>query len=137
MEIDITDFVLKNAMIDFSASVAEIGNNAARSTWNAVREHSPSYMFVTQDNREEVQSYFRDFGAWSPDEIAAWSDTDLNALLLQDIAGNVREAGLDDLSEDSSPDEIREAFAKYDADQDVSHLLFLDDDQRIYYYVGC
>src|SRR5262249_40014702 len=81
--------------------------------------------------------YFRDFGAWSPDEIAAWSDTDLNALLLQDIAGNVREAGLDDLSEDSSPDEIREAFAKYDADQDVSHLLFLDDDQRIYYYVGC
>ena len=45
---------------------------------------------------EEKQEAFRDFvrsaGAWSDEEIAGWSGTELEALCLQWIAGDVREA---------------------------------------------
>src|SRR5574337_580431 len=94
MEIDITQFVNDECPVDFSASVAEIGNDAGRQTWSAAMETAPDYLaqFITNtDARDELTRWIRGFGAWNDAEIAAWSDTELCALLIQFIAGDLRE----------------------------------------------
>lgn len=40
---------------------------------------------------EDVRDYFAGFGAWEPEEIAAWSRQDMVALVLQYAAGDLRE----------------------------------------------
>lgn len=99
MELDISRFVEDNDMFDFAHSEAEHGGppgTAGKATWEAALavsdpdEHPEAY-FVTADNREEIEAWVRDFGAWEREEIAAWSDRELNALLVQFIAGDMRE----------------------------------------------
>lgn len=41
--------------------------------------------------RDRARDYLQGFGAWSPEEVAAWSDAELNALITQDIAAAIRE----------------------------------------------
>lgn len=91
MEIDITRFLAEAAPMDYSASVAEIGQNAGRDTWNAAIEDSPDFMMLDDDEkRDAFRAYVRGFGAWSDEEIAAWSDVELNALFIQIISGDIR-----------------------------------------------
>lgn len=91
MELNITKFFNEACAKDYQASIAEIGENAARDTWQAAIDDSPVYMFVNDDTRDDIQAHFRAYGAWSEDEIKAWSDIELNAILIQDIAGSIRE----------------------------------------------
>lgn len=48
--------------------------------------------FVSETQLDELRDYFEDFGAWDEDEIASWTHTELNALFLQLVAGDIREA---------------------------------------------
>ena len=131
MTIDFTTFFNDAAPMDYSASIAEIGNDAARSTWRAACDDSEDYpMLDSDEKREEFRHYVKGFGAWSEDEIAAWSNTELNALLIQMISGDIREADLDK----DNPD-----WDKYQKDSEagrVSGRIFKTDDSKIYYYVG-
>lgn len=96
IDIDISRFIREAAPMDYSASVAEIGANAGRDTWNAAMEDAPDYNLLnTDEQREEFRAHIRGFGAWSDAEIAAWSDTELNALFIQLISGDIRSGETD------------------------------------------
>lgn len=130
MELNITKFFTEVAPMDYSASVAEIGQDAARSTWQAACDDSSDYpMLDTEEKREEFRRYVKGFGAWEEEEIRSWTDEELNALLIQMIAGDIREGDLDS----DNPD-----WEKYEKDSEsgrVAGRIFKSADQ-IYYYVG-
>lgn len=130
MEIDITDFFNNAAPMDYSASVAEIGRNAGPDTWRAAVEDSPDHMMIdTDDKREAFRDYVRGFGAWDDAEIAAWSDVELNALFLQMISGDMRDADL-------KPGMSEEEWAAYEVNEQVARNIQPGDNDRVYYYVG-
>lgn len=93
-EINITKFFNDECPRDYSASVAEIGNDAGPSTWRAANEAAEEYVFITDENRAEAVSYFRGFGAWSVGELEAMPNSELTALLVQSISGSMREGDL-------------------------------------------
>lgn len=130
MHIDITA-LLKEDLFRFSHSVAEGGDNAGRNTWNAALEDAKTRRPPLLDTPEKIEAFHdwvRDFGAWDDDEIAAWSEDENNALFLQFIAGDVREAGADDLG---SLD-----WDEYQKDAEAGRApsyLYKDESGRIFY----
>ena len=133
MEINITHLVEAGNMMDYSASVAEIGEYAGVYTWQAAMdEFCPDYgdmkPLVSGDDIQTVKDYFGGFGAWDAEEREAWTDQEVNALLLQFIAGDIREAG-DDLTEDY------EAYQKRAEAGSISSYIYKSDDQ-FFCYVG-
>lgn len=131
MELNITEFYNNPCPRDYFASVAEIGASAGPDTWRAACDDSPDYMILdTDEKREAMREYVGTFGAWSEEEINAWSDIELNALLLQMISGDIRESVLDD---------DRSAWAEYYEQGErgiVSCRMFSDDDGQVYYSIG-
>lgn len=90
MEFDVS-FLLDEDCSLLSGSVAELGQDAGRITWQNCLELAISHPLATEDNREELESYFREYGAWTAEEIAAWSLQELSALCIQEAASNFRE----------------------------------------------
>ena len=131
MEIDITDFFNTCRPMDYSASIAEVGPDAGRSTWRAACDASGEYCLLdTPDKLDAAREYFRGFGAWSADELAAMPDREVNALLLQFVAGDIREFSEDVTAWD---------WAVYDDDAAAGRIggnLFEGDDNRVYIYIG-
>lgn len=116
--------------MDYSASIAEIGADAGPDTWRAACEDSADYPILdTDDKREAFREFVCSSGGWSREEITAWSDAELNALCIQWIAGDMREAGL---SADMTP----EQWAEYDSDENICHRIFRGYDGEIYFYIG-
>ena len=98
MEINIARFYNEAAPMDYSASVAEIGQDAGPSTWRAACEDAPDYnMLDTDEKRDAFRQYVKGFGAWSDEEIGAWTDVELNALFIQFVSGDMREGNTDRL----------------------------------------
>lgn len=128
MDLDITEFFKNANAFDYSASASELGLNAGRITWDHAVEGSKEYMILdSEEKREAFRSHVKGYGAWSEEKIRGWSDCELNALLLQFIAGDIRQSELDP----ENPDwEAYEAGA----DQQGSNL-FHGTDGRIYYYI--
>lgn len=90
MEINITSLSQSDAP-SFSGSRAELGDNAAQITWrNNVEENSA--LLDTPEKLEAARSHLKEYGAWSREEIAAWPDSEVNALFHQDVMSAVREA---------------------------------------------
>lgn len=131
MEINITTFFNNAAPMDYSASVAEIGRNAGADTWNAAKEDAPDYLMLDDaDKLDAFRAYVKGFGAWDDAEIAAWSDIEVNALFLQMVSGDMREAGLDA----PSPD-----WEQYEIDSQkglCAGNIFKGDDGQVYFYIG-
>ena len=98
MEINISELFRTIAPRDYSANVAEIGADAGPSTWRAACEDADELFTGENFNREAFDSYFRSFGAWSDEELAAHSDAECKALMLQFIAGDMRDY-CDDVAE--------------------------------------
>ena len=133
MEIDITRFFDTATASDFSASRAERGQNAGPETWaNAVVRGAADPFLTTPADLDAARDYFRDFGAWDDAERAAWTAEEVNALLIQDIAANIREAGFDGL--DASEIDWDAYTAAAEAGQ-LSGNLFASGD-KIYFYMG-
>lgn len=128
MELNITEFFNTARPAYYSASAAELGDDAGAITWaNAVdaADQWPDWL-NTEDKREEFRTYVRTFGAWTGEEIAAWTDEGLTALLIQFIAGDIRE-------------QDGKTWPEYLADSEagcVSGNLYRGDDGEIYYYIG-
>jgi hypothetical protein len=127
MEINITQLFQSDdyTPMDYSASIAELGNNAGKITWNNAME-GPVFL-DTPEKIEALREYVKGFGAWSDEEIATWNGTECNALFLQFVSGDIREAGLDT----DSPD-----WKEYESNDSINHNIFLGDDGNIYYYLG-
>lgn len=110
MEIDITNFFNNECPKDFSASASEIGNNAGAYTWRAAMDTAEDYDFLDNDDkREEFRRHVKEYGAWTEEEIARWTNTELNVLLIQMIAGDMREG---DLEAGANADDWRDYHAR-------------------------
>lgn len=101
----------------FSGSVAELGENAGEITWNNALDESKKTPLLDSVGCIKAREYFEDFGAWSKEELAAMTDTEINALTLQYISGDIRELESYDISE-------------------VSGNIFKGDDNQFYFYMG-
>lgn len=87
-EVDVTRLIEDYRPRDLSASQAELGPDAGKITWtNALKAAEPP---LIMDN-EDAAEWLVGFGAWDRDEIAAWSKQELDALILQFAAGDLRE----------------------------------------------
>lgn len=122
--------------MDYSASVAEIGNDAGPSTWRAACDDAPDYPILdTEDKREAFRAFVRNSGGWSDDEVAAWSDSELTALLIQWISGDMREPVGFELGPDTTP----EQWADYETQSregNCAGRIFRADDGRVFFYIG-
>lgn len=90
-DIDITDLIASIRPADYSASVAERGPNAGRDTW-ATACRDALALFGDEFDRDLFDLYFEHFGAWDAGELAAHTDDEAAALMLQFIAGDLRDA---------------------------------------------
>jgi hypothetical protein len=128
-EIDVTHMVEDaDSMIELSGSRAEHGQDAGRITWNNSTEYGKEYPLLTSDEmRDAARSHFRGYGAWSEEEIAAWSESDLQAITCQDVASAIREM------------EVAEDYADYVRLCErgtCSGRLYKGDDGRWYFTLG-
>jgi hypothetical protein len=136
MDLNITQFFRDAAPMDYSASRAEIGNDAGPSTWRAAVDDSESFMLLDDDaKRDAFRDHVRGFGAWSEEELAAWSDRELNALLLQMIAGDMREPVGFELGADTTEEEWQDYERQCEAGQCSSRISRAEDGD-VYYYIG-
>lgn len=130
MEINITLFYNTANPATYSASAAELGDNAGRITWdNAVQRSTLGSMLLdTPDKLEAMRKWAVSTGAWSAKEVTNWSDVEVNALFIQLVAGDMREM--------QEMDGVRLTWEEYETlsnDGVVSGLLFRGIDGQIYY----
>lgn len=122
MEINISAFYNEANPMDFSASIAEIGNDAGKITWNNAKE-SGFNLLDTADKLAAMRKWAKSSGGWNDEEIAAWSDVELNALFIQIISGDIREKG-------------ESTWEEYQEESEAGHVsgcLFLGIDGETYY----
>lgn len=134
MELDISRFFKEASPRDYSASMLELGENAGRITWRHALEDAPEFTIL--DNPEKLEAFrefVRDSGGWDGEECEAFTPTELNALCIQWVSGDLREAGL---TADSGPDEWAE-YEKASEAGNVAGRIFKADDGRVYFYCGC
>ena len=135
-EIDISRIVGSEDFtpFDLSNNRATLGDNAGALTWQASQEAAgeiPS-LLPTPEHKEQFRDFVRSSGGWSRDEIEGWSDSHLDALFLQWVAGDIREAFGD--ADPSGWD-----WAEYEEDSQagrISSRLFRADDGRIFFHIG-
>ena len=84
---------------DCSNSVANLGQNAGKLTWQASRR-AASALVLSEGQKDAFRDFVRSSGGWDEEETAAFSDTDLTALCVQWIAGDIREGFGDGVSND-------------------------------------
>ena len=132
MELNITDFFNNAVPSDYSASNAEMGNKSAGAyTWRSAQEACSTWLLLdTTKKRQAFKEHIDGFGAWEPEEVVHWSNTELNALCIQMISGDMR-----DYSDDTSTWD----WAKYESmceEGNCSGSLYRGDDNQVYYYLG-
>jgi hypothetical protein len=126
MELDITHMIDdSDKMPTLSGSRAELGNNAGKITWrNSLAYGKAHPLLKTDADKDEARKYFKGFGAWSKEEIAAWSDDELQALVCQYIAGDIREM------------ESADSYEEYQKGAEAGRYggrLYKGDDGRFYF----
>lgn len=120
---------------DLSNNAATLGEDVSRLTWQASREAAQSIkppLLDTDEKREAFRDFVKSSGGWTREEIAGWSDEELNALCLQWIAGDIREA-----FGDAEPAEWD--WQEYEKDAQAGRIagrLFRADDGRVFFYIG-
>jgi hypothetical protein len=125
MEIKITDFFNFADPAEYSASRVELGDNAGAITWNAAN-NADFLLLDNADKLDAMRTWARASGGWNDDEIAALNDTELNALFIQLISGDILEKGSHSWDE----------YAALSEAGTVSGCLFVGIDNDIYYYLG-
>ena len=73
-------------------------------------------------------------GGWNAEEIAAWSDVELNALFNQLVSGEVRQ--IEDLCSDEDGEIDWKEYERLANKGTLSGSLYRGDDKQIYYYLG-
>lgn len=134
MEINITEYVENAEMFDFSASVAERGRNAGPETWVNAKAEAERNQMLAADQLPAFRDYMRGFGAWDDTEIDSWDATECNALFIQLVAGDMREA--ESLCPGDGPASIDWAEHEKLAERGtIAGRMYCVGDQ-VFYYVG-
>jgi hypothetical protein len=74
-----------------SGSRSELGDDAGGITWRNCLALAANNPIVTDANRQDIRDHFAGYGAWEREEIDAWDDTALSAMVWQEGAAAVRE----------------------------------------------
>ena len=129
MEINVTHMVeAADEMIELSGSRMEHGQDAGRITWNNSIEYGRDKPLLTTDEmRDAARAHFREYGAWTAEEIAAWSEEELQGITCQDVAAAIREM---EVAEDY--DDYQRLCEK----GTCSGRLSRGDDGHWYFYLG-
>jgi hypothetical protein len=90
-EVNVTRLITDLDPAEISGSIAERGKNAGPETWANAKAAATEAPLLDPADRDAVRGFFQGFGAWEPEEIAAWTDAELDALVLQYAAGDLRE----------------------------------------------
>lgn len=130
MELTITEFFNNETASDYSASRSELGDNAAQITWEAALR--APILVSTPEEIETCREFFKSFGAW--DDLDEWPDTEINALLVQWISGDIRE--IESLCMDDNGRVDWQVYCELAQDGTLDGNLFCGDDDQIYYYMG-
>lgn len=134
MELNISSFFATVTPRELSSSVAESGPCAGAHSWSASCKASMHHPLLDDDEkRDAFRAWVESSGGWTTEEIASWSDLDLNALLLQWIAGDLREMGID---EDTSGIDWADVEQGQSAGQYPSNIL-RGDDGKVYFSLSC
>ena len=128
MEINVTRIMNETELTDFSDSIFNSGlDNIGQITWrNACAEMKSDPLVTTAEQLSDLADWIADFGAWSDEEIQGMSDAELNALLLQFVAGEGQR--------------YQEAEENDDLDSYLENEggnLWRDDNGQWWFYVGC
>lgn len=129
MEIDVTHMIeAQDDMPMLSGSIAELGANASKITWdNSVAFGKEQPLLKTDEERDAARAHFKEYGAWSDEEIAAWSEDELQGITCQDVAAAIREM------------DVADTYEEYQALCErgtCSGRLYKGDDGRWYFYLG-
>lgn len=131
MEINITDFFCTGQAHLYSASAAELGENAGKITWaNALAYANKHRMLDTEDQLGAFTAFVKDTGGWTQEEISHWTNHELNALFVQFVAGDIREGGL------SAPHQDWEQYEMDAMEGRVSSRFFKSEDNQVFYNIG-
>lgn len=135
MEIDITAFVQGEAEpFEFSRSMAEYGQDAGPTSWrNALAEGAARPMLATDEQLDAMREFALSSGGWNDEEVAAWSAAEVNALFVQWVSGDMREAGIDECD---ASDFDWEHYAKRVSTGAISGNIYRGDDGHVYFYLG-
>jgi hypothetical protein len=105
--INITKMFSHREPWDCSNSVVNLGPLAAELTWQCAMEVAAQALRDSEDNWrgfesvttcvDGIKSWSKDAGAWDREEIEAWTDQECLALLVQNVASDLRQLGSDDL----------------------------------------
>lgn len=87
-EIDVTTLAAEDHKL-YSASAFELGEDAARVTWQNALERAEKAPLAAPDQLDDVRAWLDEFGAW--DDLEDWPDLEVQALLVQFVAGRFRE----------------------------------------------
>lgn len=114
----------------------EMGQDAGRITWDNAMDNCASdnpdadgALLADEEGIAHAREWAAAFGAWDEDEIASWSAQEVNALVLQYIAGDIREA-MPDLVDD---------YDAYERDAQAGRIggnIFRDEDNQFWFYLG-
>lgn len=128
MELDITHMINDSEnMCMLSGSVNELGNSAAKLTWsNSIVYSTHHPLLIDRDAINEAKRYFETFGAWSKEELTEMSDTEIQALTIQCVAGDIREM----------EGYTFEEYQKASENGQVSGRITKGDNGKFYYYLG-
>lgn len=128
MQINITQFYNEACPMDYSASVAEIGQNAGADTWQAAKDDAGDWnMLDTEEKRQAFRDWVKPFGGWTEAEIAEWTDVELNALFVQWVAGDIRECLEWDV------DDVWANYAEMSQAGQVPSNLWRDDSDEVWF----
>lgn len=87
---------------DCSNNRATLGDQCARLTWTCALEvasaHESWLLSPLEDAVDYILAWAKETGAWDRDEIAGWTDEECLALLVQNVASDMRMLGSDDMS---------------------------------------
>jgi hypothetical protein len=129
MEVNITELFNNVDPSRYSASQAELGPDAGTLTWERAVDRVIHTRLLNHAEIDTWRVYVRSSGGWSAEEVAAMTDTELQALFLQWVSGDMREAGLSAIANDAD-------WAQYEKDANdgtVSGSIFRTDDGQIFF----
>ena len=121
MEINVTS-MLSDSLELLSASCAELGRSAGAITWNNAKQHE--ILLDTSEKIDAFKVWVKDFGGWSDEEIAAWDTVETNALFVQFVAGDMREAEAYDTNAD---------YLQAQEEGQASSYLYCADNGQVYF----
>jgi hypothetical protein len=135
MEINITRFFNESDAYEFSASRFERGDNAAQETWRtSLKQAEEAPLLSTPEQLQEMRDYARSTGGWTGDEIAEWSDEELNALFIQFVSSEMRQIESLCTTDDGETD--WEEYERLSSAGTISGTIFRSDSGEVFYYLG-